>query len=203
MKVCPKCGSRELDYASLRKESGALLGLGLPQDYYCTTCGYTGPLILQLSDKEYEKLSKKGQFRHHRKYQPITVGRHASPEIIKPAMAVVFIVFLASLVFFTIPKYTYAEAPGVALGARDNFLIAGKETGDYKAPAGAALTVGEFAEAARIEHVTDVTAINQVSTATGLQDVASFSWYLFILLFSVGIVGMLLTGAVTRSRLFE
>ncbi|MEM3412069.1 MAG: TFIIB-type zinc ribbon-containing protein [archaeon] len=47
MKVCPNCGSTEIEYASLDKRSGEFVGIGVPQKYFCKNCGYTGSVIIE------------------------------------------------------------------------------------------------------------------------------------------------------------
>lgn len=60
--VCPNCGSPEIQYATTSGGTTAgIIGMGVPQLYYCRKCGYQGSVIIETENPaEFVKQSAGG-----------------------------------------------------------------------------------------------------------------------------------------------
>lgn len=105
-KVCPNCGSIEIDYASMRSDSGSLVGIGLAEKYYCPNCGYRGSVILKMTPSQIKKhrFSKKPW---HSK--PGRKEGYKSVEVIKPVFITVLLLFFFMAFILMIPRYEIAS----------------------------------------------------------------------------------------------
>ena len=98
-KVCPNCGSCEIDYASMRTDSGGVVGIGVSERYYCPDCGYKGSVILEVADDAKCPVRKP----YHEK------KRERSAEVLKPVYVMVLLLFLLTAVVLMIPKYDLSK----------------------------------------------------------------------------------------------
>ncbi|MBI1973361.1 TFIIB-type zinc ribbon-containing protein [Candidatus Micrarchaeota archaeon] len=97
-RVCPNCGSRDIQYASMRQDAPRVfVGIGLPEVYYCPDCGYEGGVVLEMN------ASSRGKGRFPNKPLRLvtpTLPNRPDVETVKPAFTIVVLVFFVFTAFF-------------------------------------------------------------------------------------------------------
>lgn len=95
-KVCPNCGSPEIEYASLDKRSGSIIGFGIPEKYFCKDCSYTGSVILEVDSARLKKMKfpKKKMNPYKLKYDAAT----------KPILIFCLFAFVLASIFIAMPR---------------------------------------------------------------------------------------------------
>ncbi len=188
--ICPKCGSRNIDYASLHPESGEIVGLGIPEKYYCSDCGYTGSIIIELDEKNLKttkvKLLKK-EWKTRRR-------RASHVEILKPVFAVVILFFLLTTFAMVIPKYKIEKAQPQTnffeIGSIKGLEQTNKETITSKTTPILVVSVQN-------------SSISQVAEAIGFPSIASFLFPLFLIFFTAGLFILMIYSHGQRLKMFS
>jgi hypothetical protein len=54
VKVCAKCFSKDVVFAG---ETAMYAGLATSQNYYCKSCGYMGPLVVDMDETQWLRLN--------------------------------------------------------------------------------------------------------------------------------------------------
>ncbi len=172
--VCPNCGSREIEIASLT--GAGMVGLGLPEKYYCHNCGYLG-LPLEVTESQYKKL----------KFTPKKIRKPRMTKTLKEAQEFVRVVLvLTVLAFFAFSVFLFMP------GQESTYYPPQKITGEpAKQPQ---FTWQAFA--------TPDTEEQDVSRATGLASVQAFLLPMFLLFFTLGMLAMGIYSHWHRMRLF-
>lgn len=119
--ICPNCGSPRIDYASLERRSGAIIGIGIPEKYFCKKCGYLGSIVIEVNRNDFRKIKKKfGKVSRktilkasksllRRKQKELRAK--TSTEVLKPAFTGTLVVFFVIAIFFLFPRYEVLKGP--------------------------------------------------------------------------------------------
>ena len=104
IKVCPNCGSGDINYSSLERDSGDLVGIGISGKYYCQNCGYHGSLILSMSKKGRTQARRAHKFK--RKFKEPKLSFHKREhEAIRTVTTLTIVFFLMVTAVLMIPQY--------------------------------------------------------------------------------------------------
>lgn len=191
--VCPNCGNPEIEYASLRKRSGAILGLGVPEQYYCPKCGYMGSVVLSLPRDELKKI----------KFKPKRLKKirtEKSAEILEPIFIGILLIFLTVSLFLLFPKYEVLKGPEIT----DNFTLT---------KIGSVTTVVYIPPPTQIEETKEMPAygtylvvknasISDIDRAFGYENVLGFLTPLFFLFFLLGFLILMIYSHWHRVKFF-
>jgi len=193
--VCPNCGSPEIEYASMMRESTiSIAGFGLPEKYYCKGCGYEGSVILEMP------ADKVGKVKFHNKPVKIPMPDKASVEIVKPVFMMVVFLFFAVTVFMAFNPVNFGEEPDqpeyyTILGEKvlaEEIELPLRDLGTMKMPGiKKEMHFLETAEGELLVAVYDVDLID-IGSATGTGMVKGFTFDLFMTIFISGLLVLLI-----------
>ena len=197
VKVCPNCGSTNIDYASLEEGSGKeFLGIGLPEKYYCKDCGYTGSVILEvdkrkLKDIKFKKINFKKQHKEKARKEKKKKHEVRKVELMKPVFALTVLFFiLTSLVFLTpIVKNQQHQGTG---GFIQTSITQTSKTENQSNP-------NPYTKYEK----TDVSKVEGISNALGIESAVGFLTPLFFLFFTIALIILGLSAHWERIKLFE
>jgi len=130
--LCPRCGSRNIDYASISSASQTFLGLGLPELFYCKDCGYLGPLVIEIDSKgerHYKQFVKRRKKPSENEIK--SRGKHS---VIRPVFLAVLLFFFVSAVFFMLSPTSQGLAVSSVVDNKANIVV-GVENVSKRVPA--------------------------------------------------------------------
>ncbi|MEM0372760.1 MAG: TFIIB-type zinc ribbon-containing protein [archaeon] len=191
--VCPNCGSPYIEYASLREESGSLVGIGIPEKYYCPRCGYRGSVVLEMTSEQLKRrrFSKKEWSEH-----PLRVTKRSS-EAVKPIFTIMLLLFFFAAFSLMIPRYQILKEPQ-PVNIYDQGSIQFIPSGDEMSikESGQAVKYGE------LYYSVQSSGLSYVDRALGLQNVGGFLVPMFFLLFIAGFMALMLYSHWHRVQFF-
>lgn len=185
-KVCPNCGSPDINYASLQSGSGEMVGIGLPEKYYCPKCNYCGSVILEMNEKQSKgaKFSGKPYHSHHR-----------SVEAMKPVFTMTLILFMITAAVLLIPKYDIGkELSSVPHETSHSITYLPTQVPDSITGNNYTYTI--------IEAENTQAVISSINSAIGASNVG-FLVPAFFLFFISGIMALMLMNHYRRLKIFE
>jgi len=183
VRVCPNCGSTNIDYANLETEAGrGFLGIGIPERYYCKDCGYVGSVILEVDRRKLKNMKFKKI--NYKKQKIKRKHRIRRTELMKPVFAITALFFIITSVFFLVPE--------IKTGNTSTKWI----TVNYNATGGQTIPEKKYTAG-------DIEKIREVSTATGIQQTTGFLVPLFFMFFTIAIVVLGISAHWERIRLFQ
>ncbi len=192
VEVCPNCGSPRVEYAATEARSGALLGIGIPEQYYCKDCGYTGSIILEVPKSAIGNIN----FRRIRKGRSMPIGPK-STEVLKPIYTAVLLVFMFTIFLFLIPRYEvlsgYSGQSTSQLGTSTTQIVTIPTAYKQNQPASQAPGVSYIA--------VKESALDYVDRALG-SDIGTFVVPLFFILFLSGFIMLMIASHWYRIRMF-
>ena len=197
VKVCPNCGSTNIDYASLEEGSGKeFLGIGLPEKYYCKDCGYTGSVILEvdrrkLKDIKFKKINFKKQ---HKEKSKVKKKKHEvrNVELMKPVFVLTVLFFLLTSLVFLSPVVKSQNQQGTG-GFIQTSITQTSKTNNQKN------NTNPYTQYEK----TDVTKVKGISNALGIESAVGFLTPLFFLFFTIALVILGLSAHWERIKIFE
>ena len=170
--VCPNCGSRDIEIESLT--GAGIVGLGLPEKYYCHNCGYSG-IPLEVTESQYKKLEfKPKKVRPPRRTKKVKEAQ----EFVRTVLVLVFLAFFALSVFILLPGQTSPQAQQIRTSPPEG-------TQSWQA------------------FVTGPQEEQDVSRATGLAMVQAFLLPVFLLFFTLGLLALGIYSHWHRMLLFQ
>ncbi len=182
VKVCPNCGSTNIDYANLEAGAGTgFLGIGLPEKYYCKNCGYTGSVILEIDKRKLKDIKFKNI-----NYKKTKRKKHKvrNPELMKPLFALTALFFIITAVFFLIPEIKTSSM-------KPNSI-----TANYSQQGGQTVPETKYVAG-------DVEKIRGVSTATGIEQATGFLVPLFFMFFTLAIILLGISAHWEKIKIFQ
>lgn len=193
IKVCPDCGSPEIEYASMAAAARTVRGFGLPEVYYCQKCGYEGPLIIEaekkyLADIKFKKVPVKYEPLH-----PIHAERY------KPIFMICVLLFFMVSVFFFFPKTAPAAAPEffefqgqkiiISFGELDLLRLLGST---QTLPFVGSVTFEKSSGVGVLEYRISNTTVLDIGRATGLSGMIGFVFPVFIVFLLIALIVVML-----------
>ncbi|MFW5902335.1 MAG: hypothetical protein ACOCTT_00395, partial [archaeon] len=171
VKVCPKCGSPRIDFASMNTKSiGTVIGLGTPNKYYCKDCGYEGLIRIEASAEEIERMKDETRKRLRKEEK---IKRKKTPLILKPLSIVLILGFLITAIFIAMNPIGTETSSYIPIGQRME-----------EEP----LNVTEEKEANLMEEPYDIyPETESIRRATGIT-IIGFLVPLFIIFFLIGLL---------------
>jgi len=188
--ICPVCGSRRIDYASLYPESGEIVGLGIPEKYYCPDCGYKGPVAIEVYEKEVKNARK--QILKKRIARKKEAPRHV--EILKPVFTVIILLFFITAFAMMIPHYKIKRTTPEAIGYN---LGTSTELQEYQN------TAVKTAAPPIITVDYENSSMKQISNAIGFPTLASILFPLFMIFFTAGFLVLMIYSHGKRLEMFS
>lgn len=177
------------------KRSGAIVGLGIPQQYFCKDCGYTGSIILEVPKSAVHVIDFK-RIRRRRN----TPVHERSTEILRPIYTTVLLIFAFAAVLFLIPKYE-------VFSSYDGTVDISKLGSSYQPIYTVPTTVSENQPAVQQPGISYISvresAINDLDRAMGGSGVLGFTTPLFFLLFIAGFLMLMIASHWYRIRMFS
>lgn len=192
--VCPNCGSPYIEYASLRADSGSIIGIGVPEKYYCPSCGYKGPVILEMTNEQL----KKHKFNRTPWEEKKMRVDHRSAEAVKPVFTLILILFLFAAVSLMIPRYELTREP--------NELDLQKIGSIQHVPVGGKITITEsdqIVDYGGTYYEVQSSYLSEVDRALGLQNVGGFLVPMFFMFFISGFFALLIYSHWHRVKFFS
>lgn len=192
IKVCPNCGSPDIDYASLESDSGKeFLGIGIPEKYYCKNCGYTGSVILEVDKRKLKNIKFKNiNFKKKTKTRRVKIKKHnvRRVELMKPVFVLTVLFFLITSIFFLIPviKNNNQMPNSIKIGLSETVK------GDYK-----------NSQNESTYEKTDISRVREISNALGLENSVGFLTPLFFLFFTLALIILGFSAHLERLKLFQ
>ncbi len=177
--VCPKCGSSNIEYASLDVRSGEIVGLGVPEKYYCRDCGYVGSIAIEIEKTKTGKLKKRKI--KARKVKTLTV------EELKPVYTAVIILFLIASIGLMLPKYEVK--PKAVQGETITAIM------NFSKPKEKPITQKLL--------IAKPSSIQEISRAIGYPSISGILLPSFLLVFISGLVVLMLLTYVERLKKFS
>jgi hypothetical protein len=187
-KVCPNCGSSEIDYASLQTGSGEMVGIGLQAKYYCPKCGYCGSVILEMNEKQRNESKFSKQIYHS--------GHHRSVEAMKPVFTMTLILFMITAVVLLVPKYEINKEPSVVSPDTSHSIT-------YLPVRVSDSIMGGNYTYTIIEAENTQAIISSVDSALGLMNVSGFLVPAFFLFFVSGMITLMIMNHYRRAKIFR
>ena len=197
--VCPNCGSEQIDYSSLTIGSTkTIIGLGIPEMYFCPDCGYEGPVIMEIDQKHLKEVHFP-----RKKFKARKFDKH-SADILKPIFTIVILVFVLITALAFIPNNNTRYYSEDLTPLPDNYLD-GKEVVEFHLA-----EMPQFDGAVLVEKIdTGETIIEvqepeppELDVKLGTESVHSFIWPLFMTIFVIGFIGLMIAKHYERSLKF-
>lgn len=195
IKLCPNCGNSDINYASLESRSGAIVGIGIPEQYYCPRCEYFGSVVVEVPRSQLKKI------KFYPKKRIVSLSSEKSSSILEPVFVTTLLLFFVVVLFFAIPTYDIfkAETPGTV----DLTNIASTQNNINVNPTRFETNI-TVAEPLGITYlVARNTSLIDIDRALGLQNVGGFLVPLFFLFFFTGILFLLVYSHWRRVRFFS
>lgn len=195
IKLCPNCGNPDIDYASLEQRSGAIIGIGIPEQYYCPRCGYFGSIVVEVPMDELKKVE------FHPIKKAIRVRSEKSSAILEPVFVTTLLIFFTVAFFFILPKYNILNIQPAGFvnlsemgSTGSNVMIIStsfQENATTFGPLGITYIVASN------------TSVIDIDRALGLQNVSGFLVPLFFLFLIVGMLILAVDSHWHRVRFFS
>lgn len=192
--VCPNCGSPRIDYASLRKRSGAILGLGVPEQYYCLRCGYVGSVVVSIPRDKLKKVKFKPK-------QIKKIRTEKTAEILEPVFVGVVLIFLVLAIFLLIPKYDIIKETEVSLNFTPQQM--GSVTSIVYVPPPTQIEENGGRTAYGTYWVIRNASISNIDRAFGYENVLGFLTPFFFLFFVLGFLILMIYSHWHRINFFQ
>jgi hypothetical protein len=194
--VCPNCGSPDINYASLERRSGAIIGIGIPEQYYCKNCGYTGSVILEIPKTALKHVNFKRFSRVKRRKRYVD---EKSTEVLRPIYVGVLLVFLATALIFMFPTY---EVFSSYEGQIDITKLASSSERVMVLPTTWGESQGTAQQPGLIYVAVKNSPLNDIDRALGTGGMVGFLTPLFFLLFLGGFLMLMIASHWHRIRMF-
>lgn len=191
--VCPNCGSPYIEYASLREDSGSLVGIGVPEKYYCPSCGYCGSVILEMTSAQLKKHKFARRVWHE---EALRVTRR-SAETVKPIFTMVLILFFFAAFTMMIPQYEITKEPAPVNAYSQGSI--------QYVPVGDEVSIGESPQTVQYGgtyFTVRESSLSYVDRALGLQNVGGFLVPMFFMFFIAGFFALMLYSHWHRVQFF-
>lgn len=192
-KVCPNCGSAEIEYASLDKRSGTLVGLGIPEKYFCKNCGYEGGVILEIDKSKLKKIKFP-----HKKFASF---RGPQFDFAKPILIFCLFAFIMASLFLVMPRQkttvssfeTGPENITVKVGNQNFDILYGtKSTITGTIPNGGITIESRPTETGMEIKIITLNETNLLQEVAGLNNITGWLVYMLLIFFVIGITAILM-----------